>query len=127
MYVDGVNTGPYYPYTWDEAAISNPSPATVTWGSGSSAGQAHLRWNWVEFSILTEDCKRDYFVADTVPDDALVYLDATSTESLDPAVSEHTVHVPPLLLACCRRRRRRRRRCCLLRYSSVRAACCVLR
>ena len=87
MYVDGVNMGPYYPYTWDESAISNPGPGTVTWGSGSSGGQAHLRWNWVEFSILTKDCKRDYFGADVVPEDALVFLDATNPESLDPTVS----------------------------------------
>ena len=72
-------------YTWDESAIADPGPATVTWGSGSSAGQAHLRWNWVEFSILTEECKRDYFVADTVPEDAMVYLKADNRESFDPA------------------------------------------
>eukprot|EP01052_Picozoa_sp_SAG31_P086335 SAG31_NODE_46979_length_252_cov_0.673203_1_plen_58_part_10 len=31
-----------YPYTWDEAAISNPGPGTVTFGSGSSGGQARF-------------------------------------------------------------------------------------
>ena len=87
MYVDGINMGAYYPYTWDESAISNPGPGTVTWGSGSSGGQSHLRWNWVEFSILTHECKRDYFMADVVPEDALVFLDASNPESLDPTVS----------------------------------------
>ena len=87
MYVDGINMGAYYPYTWDESAISNPGPATVTWGSGSSGGQSHLRWNWVEFSILTHECKRDYFMADAMPEDALVFLDASNPESLDPTVS----------------------------------------
>ena len=72
-------------YTWDESAIADPGPATVTWGSGSSAGQAHLRWNWVEFSILTPECKRPYFAADIVADDALVFLSSTNPESFDPS------------------------------------------
>ena len=46
MYVDGVSVGAYYPYTFDESRISGSEGGTITWGSGSSGGQAHLRWNW---------------------------------------------------------------------------------
>ena len=81
MYVDGVNMGHYYPYTFSEAAIGGEESASITWGSGSSGGQAHLRWNWVEFSILTPECKRPYFQADVVPADAMVYLNAGKSDA----------------------------------------------
>ena len=79
MYVDGVNMGHYYPYTFSEAAIGGEESASITWGSGSSGGQAHLRWNWVEFSILTPECKRPYFSADAVPADAMVFREPFAT------------------------------------------------
>ena len=71
----------YYPYTFSEAAIGGEESASITWGSGSSGGQAHLRWNWVEFSILTPECKRPYFQADVVPADAMVYLNAGKSDA----------------------------------------------
>ena len=33
------------------------SPRSIWWGSGSSAGTAHLRYNWVEFAILGPECR----------------------------------------------------------------------
>ena len=81
LYVDGVDFGLYYPYHFDDATMKKQTGGVVSFGSGSSAGQSHLRWNWVEFAILTPECRQPYYFADAVPTDALVYLDASQSKS----------------------------------------------
>jgi hypothetical protein len=58
LYVDGTDQGPYYPYTFPGDVAST---AALQWGSGSSGGQAHLRYNMVQFQYLDDCSRKDYF------------------------------------------------------------------
>ena len=49
LYVDGTDQGVYYPYRFPGDVAST---AALQWGSGSSGGQAHLRYNMVHFQLL---------------------------------------------------------------------------
>ena len=37
------------------------TPFSLQWGSGSSGGQAHLRYNMVLFQYLDDCSRKDYF------------------------------------------------------------------
>ena len=49
LYVDGTDQGVYYPYRFPGNVDST---AALQWGSGSSGGQAHLRYNMLHFQLL---------------------------------------------------------------------------
>ena len=58
LYVDEMDQGWYYPYTFPGATDST---AALQWGSGSSGGQAHLRYNLVHWALLDDCSRKDYF------------------------------------------------------------------
>ena len=72
LYVDGTDQGWYYPYTFPGATDST---AALQWGSGSSGGQAHLRYNLVHWALLDDCSRQDYFYRELTPEDGqVVYL-----------------------------------------------------
>lgn len=59
LYVDGTDQGVYYPYRFPGDVAST---AALQWGSGSSGGQAHLRYNMLHFQLLDDCSRKDYFL-----------------------------------------------------------------
>ena len=59
LYVDGTDQGPYYPYRFPGETAST---AALQWGSGSSGGQAHLRYNLVHWAPLDRCSRKNYFL-----------------------------------------------------------------
>lgn len=62
LYVDGTDQGWYYPYRFPG---TTDSTAALQWGSGSSGGQAHLRYNLVHWALLDDCSRKDYFTVPT--------------------------------------------------------------
>ena len=59
LYVDGTDQGVYYPYRFPGTVDST---AALQWGSGSSGGQAFLRYNLVHWAPLTSCNRKPYFL-----------------------------------------------------------------
>ena len=59
LYVDGTDQGVYFPYQFSGATDST---ASLQWGSGSSGGQAHIRYNLVHWALLDSCSRKDYFL-----------------------------------------------------------------
>jgi len=62
LYVDGTDQGWYYPYRFPGDPVASPSTAALQWGSGSSGGQAFLRYNLVHWAPLTSCNRKPYFL-----------------------------------------------------------------